>query len=119
MPIATWTGLTFAGGLVVAATIETDRLLAGVVLTFVVAIFYVLPQTMLYFNLAAWLSLKTPRGALPLAIVAMIIGNLFALFLGFLMFGIGFLAIPFVAVFLANTFRRKLLARLEELAAES
>lgn len=119
MPIAVWTGLTFASGLVLAATRETDRLLAGVVLTFVVTIFYVLPQTMLYFNLVTWLSLKMPRGALPLAIVAMVLGNLIAAFLGLLMFGIGFLAIPFVAVFLASLYRRKLLARLEELAAES
>lgn len=118
LPVAAWTAITFAGGLVAAATIETDRLLAGVVFTFAIVIFYVLPQVMLYFNLVAWLSLKTPRGALPLGIVSVVLGNIFGGFLGMLMLGIGLFAIPFIAVFLAGVCRGKLLARLEELAAE-
>ena len=118
LPAAIWTALTFLSALLIGATtLDADWIILSVAVL-VAGFLYVLPQVFLYFNLVVWLSLKTPRFALPLAIAALWLGNMVAGFLGMLLFGIGLIAIPFVALILAGVFRGKLLARLEELAAE-
>jgi hypothetical protein len=117
LPAAVWTVLTFLSALVLSAAVGSEHLLIGGVVL-IVGVLCVLPQLFLYFNLVTWLSLKTPRAALPLAIAALWLGNVVAGFFGLLLFGIGLLAIPIVALVLAGVFRGKLLARLEELAAE-
>ncbi len=82
------------------------------------ALLYVLPQVMLYFNLVIWLSLRTGRGALPLTLAALAGGNLLAALAGFITCGFGLIAVPLAAVGLAGVFRDLVLVELEELAGQ-
>ncbi|MDQ3623580.1 MAG: hypothetical protein M3463_13995 [Verrucomicrobiota bacterium] len=118
VPIALWAMPCLAGRFLLAWA--EDRLYAIVVLVpgLTVAILYLLPQLMLYFNLVIWLSLKTPRSALPVAAVAMLAGNFIALLGGFITLGLGLIPVPIVAVALARVLRDMVLARLDELAGE-
>lgn len=118
LPIAAWTALCFAGGVVLACVESTGFSILVGAPGFAASLGYVLPQVLLYFNLVAWLSLKMPRGALPLGIAAMGVGNLVALVGGFLTCGLGTIAVPIVAIVQARVFREKLLDRLEELTGE-
>ncbi|MDQ3622499.1 MAG: hypothetical protein M3463_08435 [Verrucomicrobiota bacterium] len=118
LPIGVWAVPCLAGRFMAAWGEGAAYTLLVFVPGFTVVILYVLPQVMLYFNLIIWLSLTVRRGALPLAIAAMLAGNFLALLGGFITLGLGLIPVPIVAVALARVLRDMVLARLDELAGE-
>ena len=75
---------------------------------------YVLVMSYLGAYLTAYLSLRMKRGALPLAIIICVASSVFAAFPFF-----GWFGVPIAAVAFGRDLRKKILLRLEDLAAEN
>ena len=75
---------------------------------------YVISMSYFGIHLTAYLSLRMKRGALPLAIIICLVAGVFSIIPL-----LGWYGVPIAAILTGHSLRRKIVLRLEDLAAES